>query len=253
MAQSIKEVVAEQIGIVPECCRGGKKCKDYICYTLRSVRAPARTYSGSTNHFVHRIRQHNGLIKGGAHATHTDQPWKICSLVHGFSSKASALRYEYFTKVKHSKTYDITFAQGKNSIERRAALLLTAELKMRPEERRRLKYFVPDRYMAECLERARGEGVPGTVEAAWSYHTPFHFPPKSDKLCYVQENAADEEEEASSAEEEDSVEEVLDEEVLHQGQDRVCHGRVQARETPFRIQEGEESDKAQSGDSDSPQ
>ena len=196
MSHSIKDVVAEQIGIIPECCRGGKKCRDYICYTLRSVRAPARTYSGSTNHFVHRIRQHNGLIKGGARATHTDQPWKICTLIHGFSSKSNALRYEYFTKVNHSKTYDVTMAQGKNSIQRRAALLLTAELKMKPDERRRLTYFVPDSYMAECLENARAEGVPGTVEAAW-------FLPLPKKLCNIQENASTEEEETSSSTAED--------------------------------------------------
>lgn len=163
----VKAVVKEQLDLIPEHCRGEKKCKDYICYIVRSTRVPARTYSGSTNHFAHRLRQHNGLIKGGARATHTDRPWKICCLVYGFSSKASALRYEYFTKVKHSKTYKVTLAQGKNSIQRRAALLMTAELRMKPEERKNLRYFVPDTYMAECLERARLEGVPGTVEASW--------------------------------------------------------------------------------------
>lgn len=164
---TIKDVVKEQIAIVPEACKGGKKCPKYICYIVRSARAPARTYSGSTNDFVHRLRQHNCLIKGGARATHTDCPWKICCLVYGFSSKASALRYEYFTKVKHSRTYRATLAKGKDSIQRRAALLMTAELKMKPEERKRLNYFAPDSYMSECLTQARLEGVPGTVEAAW--------------------------------------------------------------------------------------
>ena len=152
---------------LPECCKGGKKCEKYVCYTLRSEVAPARTYSGSTNFLQHRLRQHNGMIKGGARATHTDQPWKICAVVHGFDSKSNALRYEYFTKVKHSSTYKVTRGQGKNSIERRAALLMTAELKMKPEQRKTLGYYVPDAYMAECLVNARKEGVPGTVEAAW--------------------------------------------------------------------------------------
>ena len=160
-------MLEEQLALIPETCRGCRKCKDYICYTIRSVNAPRRTYSGSTNHFVHRLRQHNGLIKGGARATHTDRPWHICCLVSGFSSKSNALRYEYFTKVKHSQTYEITFAQGKDSIQRRAALLLTAELKMKPEERKRLVYFIPDPYMKECLREARLQGVPGTMEAIW--------------------------------------------------------------------------------------
>ena len=163
----VDEVIKEQLELIPEHCKGGRECLRYLCYNVRSAKAPARTYSGSTNHFVHRLRQHNGLIKGGARATHTDRPWKICCLVSGFSSKAAALRYEYFTKVKHSKTYRVTMAQGKNSIQRRAALLVTAELKMKREERKRLEYFVPDPYMAECLKQARLEGVPGTMEAAW--------------------------------------------------------------------------------------
>jgi predicted GIY-YIG superfamily endonuclease len=173
----IKSFVQDQILLVPDCCRGAKKSETYLCYTLRSTKAPARTYSGSTNHFVHRIRQHNGLIKGGARATHTDRPWKICCLVYGFTSKSNALRYEYFTKVNHSGTYRATISQGKNSIQRRAALLMTAELKMKPEQRKLLKYFAPDPYMSQCLVEARADGVPGTIEAALS----------SQKMCYIQE------------------------------------------------------------------
>jgi predicted GIY-YIG superfamily endonuclease len=159
---------AEQLSLIPEECRGSKKCEQYICYILRSEKVPARTYSGSSNHFTHRLRQHNGYITGGARATHTDRPWNVCCLVYGFLNRAAALRFEFFTKVKHSATtYKYTMSQGKNSLQRRAALLMAAELKMKPEQRRALKYFVPDSYMAECLRNARLEGVPGTMEAAW--------------------------------------------------------------------------------------
>ena len=213
MQASIDTFVKGQLDLIPEHCRGAKKCMDYICYIVRSTRVPARTYSGSTNHFVHRLRQHNGLIKGGARATHTDRPWKICCLVSGFLSKARALRFEYFTKVGHSRTYKATMAQGKNSIQRRAALLMTAELKMKPEERRRLRYFVPDSYMDECLHRARIEGVPGTMEAAW-------FPCK---MCYIQENA--EESDSSSPDEEDSSSsDGQGEDDLLQKQGETCDG-----------------------------
>ena len=181
-SEFVKTVVAEQLALVPAECKGAKKGEEYLCYVVRSAVTPARTYAGSTNHFVHRLRQHNGLIKGGACATQTGKPWKICCLVYGFSSRAYALRYEYFTKVKHSGTYKATLAQGKNSIERRAALLMTAELKMKPEERKRIRYFAPDPYMAACLERARADGVPGTVEASWQ------------KICETRENGCHKEE-----------------------------------------------------------
>ena len=164
-----KAVVAEQLASLPDDCRGGKKCPTYLCYTLRSVVAPARTYSGSTNDFVHRLRQHNGLIKGGARATHTDQPWRVCSIVYGFTSKSNALRFEYFTKVKHSRVaYRARLRQGKDSLQRRATLILAAELKMKPEQRKLLKFYVPDSYFQRCLEEARTDGVPGTVEAAFA-------------------------------------------------------------------------------------
>lgn len=255
----VKSVVKGQLDLIPEHCKGAKKCQDYICYIVRSVRSPARTYSGSTNHFVHRLRQHNGLIKGGARATHTDRPWKICCLVSGFSSKANALRYEYFTKVKHSKTYKVTMEQGKNSIQRRAALLMTAELKMKPEERKRLSYFVPDTYMEECLRQSRLEGVPGTMEAAW-------FPCKTttSKICYVQENAEgsssprpekdiSQGEEDDSQSEEDSRTQGKGKDVLLQKQGKVRAGRVQEGEAALRVSSGSESDESPAGHSYCPE
>jgi predicted GIY-YIG superfamily endonuclease len=245
MQDYVKSVVQEQLDLIPEHCRGAKKCNDYICYIVRSTRVPARTYSGSTNHFVHRLRQHNCLIKGGARATHTDGPWKICCLISGFSSKSNALRFEYFTKIKHSRTYRITMAQGKNSIQRRAALLLTAELKMKPDERRRLSYFVPDAYMAECLREARLEGVPGTMEAAWFPCKP----PVSGKMCYVQENASVQKNKESCSEDDKEIENKSEESCpedeskggLLQEKGGIRDARVQKREIALGISEGSDS------------
>lgn len=171
--------MSEQISSLPEECKGGKKCATYVCYTLRSVVAPARTYSGSTNNFVHRFRQHNGIITGGARATHTDRPWRVCSIIYGFESRANALRFEYFTKVKHNKAvYHVRRRHGWDSLSRRASLILAAELKMKPEQRSQLKYYVPDSYFQRCLEEAKEAGVPGTVEAAWKSAAP---PPETEK------------------------------------------------------------------------
>ena len=158
-------MVKAEICKVPVECQGAAKSQTYICYILRSAEIPARTYSGSTNHFTHRIRQHNGLIKGGARATRTNKPWLICALIYGFLTPKDARRYESFTKVKYSKNvYRSAMLLGKNSIQRRACMLLAAELQMTSEQRKNLKYFVPDAYMSKCLAEARAQGLPGTLE-----------------------------------------------------------------------------------------
>lgn len=77
---------------------------DWVVYVLSSVPSPCRTYAGVTNDWPHRFRQHNGEIKGGARATMTGKPWKLAALAYGFKGdKSMAMRYEWFTKVKHYK------------------------------------------------------------------------------------------------------------------------------------------------------
>ncbi len=149
---------------MPEECA----CKgEYKCYVLRSEPCPWKTYSGSTNDFVHRLRQHNGALVGGARMTKTSRPWKTAIIVYGFTNRSSALRYEWFTKMKHSKTWIVKFKEGKNALQRRASLLLTAELKMKPDERKKLQYFIPDELMSRYMKEARLQGVPGTLEASY--------------------------------------------------------------------------------------
>lgn len=153
---------------IPEECQSGiggrDKEKTYLCYILRSSVKPARTYSGSTNDIRHRLRQHNGEIKGGAVATKTDRPWKIACLVYGFSTRSAALRFEWFTKTKHSKqVYVASLNGGYNSIERRACLLIAAERQM--DKREKLKYYVPDRQLSIYLDKSRQKGLPGTLDS----------------------------------------------------------------------------------------
>lgn len=161
----IFKVVGEELESIPEVC---KEKGPYICYILRSVVTPMRTYSGSTNNFIHRLKQHNGILAGGAVMTKTSRPWRVAALVYGFSSRSAALRYEWFTKMKHSKTWKIKARQGKNALQRRAALLMTADLKMKPVERSLLTYHVPDSYFRRCVEEAHDEGVPGTIDAIFA-------------------------------------------------------------------------------------
>lgn len=146
--EKLKKVVQEETANLPDVL---KKTNAYMCYVLRSSVARARTYCGTTHDLIHRLRQHNGLICGGAKATSTSRPWRIAAVVYGFSDRSKALRYEWFAKCKHSKTaYNLAQREGANSIERRAALLAAAAAKCPGED---IKYYFADDYMKQCCEK----------------------------------------------------------------------------------------------------
>jgi structure-specific endonuclease subunit SLX1 len=65
----------------------------YACYLLTSLN-PRRggTYVGSTPDPPRRIKQHNGIIKGGARKTRMGRPWEMVANVWGFPSKVVALQ-----------------------------------------------------------------------------------------------------------------------------------------------------------------
>lgn len=69
----------------------------YGCYLLRSLhpKHPLSTYIGFTNHPRRRIRQHNGEIKNGAKRTKRKRPWQMIAVVCGFTTKVSALQFEW--------------------------------------------------------------------------------------------------------------------------------------------------------------
>lgn len=66
----------------------------HICYLLQSAN-PRYTYFGYTNNLEHRLRQHNGIIKGGAKYTSKYRPWKVVCYVSGFPDRRTALQFEW--------------------------------------------------------------------------------------------------------------------------------------------------------------
>lgn len=62
-----------------------KTNKRYYCYILGQTRhvrtGVGRTYNGYTVDLTHRLRQHNGEIKGGAFATKNKGPWEFIAVM----------------------------------------------------------------------------------------------------------------------------------------------------------------------------
>lgn len=67
------------------------------CYILYSENENFinHTYNGYTNNLQRRIRQHNGLIKGGAKSTHNKGPWHYYCIITGFADNIEALQMEW--------------------------------------------------------------------------------------------------------------------------------------------------------------
>jgi structure-specific endonuclease subunit SLX1 len=77
----------------------------YICYILRSdnPKYSNRTYTGITNNSTRRLRQHNGIIKGGARASHVIRPVRYFLQIHNLT-KSKALSIERtLHNMKHRK------------------------------------------------------------------------------------------------------------------------------------------------------
>ena len=78
----------------------------YVCYVLVSS-GNRKTYAGSTNNLVRRLRQHRGQIRGGARATSSfGTSAKYLFVVSGFDGKRSALRFEWRLK-QHRGWYKV--------------------------------------------------------------------------------------------------------------------------------------------------
>jgi predicted GIY-YIG superfamily endonuclease len=67
----------------------------YFCYLLRSPGHKGASYIGFSVDPRHRLRQHNGEVKGGARHTSKYAPWDHVCIVSGFLSKTMALMFEW--------------------------------------------------------------------------------------------------------------------------------------------------------------
>jgi structure-specific endonuclease subunit SLX1 len=73
----------------------------YNCYLIRSKSNPNHTYIGITNNIERRLKQHNGIISGGAKCTKRFNDWEYVVIVElDNSSIAASFEYSW----KHYKT-----------------------------------------------------------------------------------------------------------------------------------------------------
>ena len=69
---------------------------NWYCYVLISL-DKKHTYIGATNNIDRRLRQHNGIIKGGAKYTRNWRPWEHLCII-GPLDKINCLRLEWRLK-----------------------------------------------------------------------------------------------------------------------------------------------------------
>ena len=69
----------------------------WYCYLLFSSVKKTRSYIGATTDLKRRLRQHNGLLTGGARYRLSNRPWQIAAYVF-VGDKIRALKLEWKLK-----------------------------------------------------------------------------------------------------------------------------------------------------------
>jgi predicted GIY-YIG superfamily endonuclease len=95
--------------------------KRYYCYILGQCRyirtGVGRTYNGYTVNLVHRLRQHNGEIKGGAFATRNVGPWEFIAVMTCIDwTSVRAMQVEWLIRYptrKKPRPTEFSGAQGR--------------------------------------------------------------------------------------------------------------------------------------------
>ena len=77
-----------------------------------------KTYIGYTVNMLRRLRQHKGLLKGGAKYTSGWSNVILVATITGFSSKIDAMRYEWYAKRKWTYRYKGTLNINENMPKR---------------------------------------------------------------------------------------------------------------------------------------
>ena len=76
----------------------------WYVYLLATIQDPMRTYVGATIDVCRRLKQHNGELSGGAHATSKiPGGWYRVCYIKGFENKREALRFEWWWKRRSAK------------------------------------------------------------------------------------------------------------------------------------------------------
>lgn len=104
----------------------------FVCYALEHTRTN-KSYTGQTNNFTRRLRQHNGEIKGGARYTSratTDGKWSPLFKVCGFQTLRAVLQFEIAMKkrkvpIKFSRCARKSYTRGPSGRVRQLEFLMS--------------------------------------------------------------------------------------------------------------------------------
>lgn len=92
----------------------------WFCYLIISTNDKYlnHSYIGITNDLERRLKQHNGIIKGGAKSIRNRGPFILVSFLE-FDTKSKALKCEYQMKKYHGynkRIFEFTNYSGKSEI-----------------------------------------------------------------------------------------------------------------------------------------